>query len=222
MTIVYPLIQEGGPGFDLSDANFAELQRVGEIRLSSELQQRLSDLACLWVARLTALQSPRPKQFRKRLKLIEGRLEKARQALDLNRADASTWERHLFNWAANSGVEGAMSFFEDQIELLIRMQRMSELAGRLEQALPADEGRRRPYDDERLFMALADLFERAGGASVTYWTEYSSSGVADTPFRRFVQAFYGMLPVHSKRTAAGVDEALRHAMQARRSDAVKA
>jgi hypothetical protein len=35
-----------------------------------------------------------------------------------------------------------MSFFEDQIELLIGMQRMSELAGRLEQALPADEGRR--------------------------------------------------------------------------------
>jgi hypothetical protein len=222
MTIIYPLIQEGGPGFQLSEANFAELQRVGEIALSPELQQRLSAIACFWVAGLTALQSPRPKRFRKRLKLIKETLAKAYQALDLNCEDASTWERHLFNWAANTGVEGATSFFEDQIELLIGMRRMSELTARLEQALPADEGRRRPYDDERLFIALADLFERAGGASVTYWTEYPSSGMADTPFRRFVQAFYRMLPAQSKRTAAGVDEALRHAMQARRSDAVKA
>jgi hypothetical protein len=220
MSIIYPLIQEGGPEFQISDANFAELQHVGEITLSAELQQRLDDIAHFWAGQLTGLQSPRPKQFRKRLKLIEDRLAKAHRALDLNREGASIWERHLFNWAPNTGVEGATNFFEDTNELLIRMRRMIELSARLDEALPRDGGRRRPYDDERLFIALADVFERAGGAASAYWSEYSI-GIADTPFRRFVQAFYKMLPVQSKRKPAGVDEALRDAMSSRRSSAAK-
>jgi hypothetical protein len=220
MSIIYPLIQEGGPEFQISDANFVELQRVGEITLSAELQQRLDDIAHFWAGQLTGLQSPRPKQFRNRLKLIEDRLEKAHRALDLNREGASIWERHLFNWAPNTGVEGATSFFADTNELLIRMRRMIELTARLDEALPRDGGRRRPYDDERLFIGLADVFERAGGAASAYWSEYSS-GMADTPFRRFVQAFYKMLPVQSKRKPAGVDGALRDAMSSRRSSAAK-
>ena len=187
MSIIYPLIQEAGPEFKLSDANFAELQRVGEITLSAELRQRLDDIAHFWTGNLRALQSPRPKQFRKRLKLIEDTLAKGYEALDLNREGATIWERHLFNWARNAAVEGATSFFEDANELLSRMRRMIELTARLEEALPRDGGRRRPYDDARLFIALADVFERAGGAPVAYWSEYPS-GMADTPFRKFVQA----------------------------------
>ena len=221
MSIIYPLIQEGGPEFQISDANFAELQRVGEITLSAELKQRLDDIAHFWAGQLRGLQSPRPKQFRNRLKLIEDTLAKAYGALDLNREGASIWERHLFNWARNTGVEGATSFFEDTEKLLIRMRRMIELSARLKKALPRDGGRRRPYDDEWLFIALADVFERAGGASVVYWTAHNSSGMADTPFRKFVQAFYKMLPVQSKRTLAGVDGALRLAMRSRRSGVPK-
>jgi hypothetical protein len=172
MSIIYPLVQEGGPEFRLSDVDFAELQRVGEITLSAELRQRLDDVASFWTTQLRALQSPRPKQFRTRLKLIEDTLEKAYRALDLNREGTSSWEYHLFNWARNTGVDGAASFFEDTNELLIRMRRMIELSVRLEQALPEDRGSPRPYDDERLFIALADLFERAGGAPLAYWSEY--------------------------------------------------
>jgi hypothetical protein len=222
MTIIYPLVQEGGPEFQLSDANLAELQRVGEITLSAELRQRLGDLAQAWVTLLRERQSPRPKRFRKRLKLIGDRLEKAHTALDLNREGASIWEYHLFNWARNSRVEGATGFFEDSKELLTRIRRMIELIARLEQALPRDRGTPRPYDDEPLFIALADVFECAGGASVTYWTEHGDrSGMADTPFRRFVQAFYKLLPVQSKRKSVGVDEALRDAMRSRRDGAAK-
>lgn len=218
MSIIYPLVQEGGPEFQLSDRNFAELERVGEVTLSAELRQRLRDLAQSWVTLLRELLSPRPKQFRKRLKQIEDRLEKAYRALDLNREGAFIWEQHLFNWARNSGVVGATSFFEDTTDLLIRMRRMIELSARLEQALPRDAGRWRPYNDKRLFIILADLFERAGGESVTYWTEHGDrSGMADTPFRRFVQAFYKMLPIGSKRRPTGVDKALRDAMRSRRS-----
>jgi hypothetical protein len=132
MSIIYPLIQEGGPEFQLSDADFAELQRAGEIALSAELRQRLNDLALFWVMELRVRQSPRPKQFRNRLKLIEDRLEKVYGALNLNREGASIWEYHLFNWVPNTGVEGAISFFEDTNELLTGMRRMIELMSRLE------------------------------------------------------------------------------------------
>ena len=111
MTIIYPLIQEGGPGFQLSEANFAELQRVGEIALSPELQQRLSAIACFWVAGLTALQSPRPKRFRKRLKLIKETLAKAYQALDLNCEDASTWGAPLVQLGCKYRGRGSNEFF---------------------------------------------------------------------------------------------------------------
>jgi hypothetical protein len=221
MSIIYPLIQKRGPEFQITDANFAELQRVGEITLSAELRQQLDDTAHFWALQLTGLQSARPKQFRERLKLIGDTLATAYQALDLNREGASIWEYHLFNWARNTGVEGATSFFEDTNELLIRMQRMVELSARLEQALPTDGGGWRPFDDERLFIALADVFERAGGAAVTYQSEHHSSGMADTPFRRFVHAFYKMLPVQSKRKRTGLDKALLDALQSRRSSTAK-
>ena len=132
MSIIYPLIQEGGPEFQLSSENFAELERIGEITLSAELRRRLDDIAHFWADQLRGLQSPRPKQFRKRLKLIEDTLAKSYRALDLNREGASIWEYHLFNWARNTGVEGATSFFEDTNELLIRMRRMVELCAQAE------------------------------------------------------------------------------------------
>jgi hypothetical protein len=216
MSIIYPLLLEGRPEFEISDANFAELEVAGEISLPPELRRRLSDLAHLWAMELRGLQSPRPKQFRRRLKLIENSLEKAYRALDLNRENALIWERHLLNWARNTNVEGAETFFEDTYELLVRMRRMTEVIARLERDLPLDEGRRRPYDDKRLFITLANIFELAGGTAATYWTEYPS-GMADTPFRRFVQLFYKMLPVEAKRTPSGVDGALRHAIRSRRA-----
>jgi hypothetical protein len=222
MSIIYPLVQKGGPEFQISDANFAALERAGEITLSAELRKRLNDIAPSWAVQLTGLQSPRPKQFRNRLGLIKDTLVEAYEALDLNRAGASIWERHFFNWARNAEVEGATSFFEDTDELLTRMRRMIDLVASLEQALPEDAGRKRPFDDEHYFIALADLFERAGGAAVAYWSEHKNpSGMADTPFRRFVQAFYKMLPVPWKRRPGGLDNALRDALESRRSGAAK-
>jgi hypothetical protein len=163
MTIIHPLVQEGGPAIELSDAKFAELERVGEIALSAELRQRLDDLAHFWAYQLRGRQSPRPKQFRERLDLIRDTLTKACRALDLNREGASIWEQHLFAWARNSGVEGTPSFYEDTSDLLDRMCRMADLSARLKKAFPRDSGGWRPYDDKRLFIALADVFERAGG-----------------------------------------------------------
>jgi len=217
MTIIGPLVMAAPAEFRISDETFAKLEHAGQVSLSGEVRQQLVDLGHFWQSQLLALQSPRPKQFRKRLELIGQTLEQARAALDLNREGTTQWEYHLFNWAPNTGVEGAKDFFENVDELLKRMRAMIDLVSRLDRALPKDEGRRRPYDDERLLRILADLYEQIGGKAVAYRSEHSDDGgTAKTLFRAFAQAFYALLPVKSKRTKAGLDEALRTALRARR------
>ena len=183
MSIIYPLVHKGAPEFQISDADFAELQRLGEIILSAELRSRLNDLAQFWAAELVKVQSPRPKQFRTRLKLIGSTLAEAYEALDLNRAGTSIWERHLFNWARNAEVEGATTFFDDTDELLLRMRRMIDLMARLQQALPGDGGGPRPYNDKRLFIALADIFNPQEGPQSL--TGVNTKTQAEWPIQHF-------------------------------------
>jgi len=71
-------------------------------------------------------------------------------------------------------------------------------------------------DEERFIVALADQFETAGGRARAYTSEYSGSGYGETPFRNFVHAFYEMLPINSRRTPSGLDDAIRRALHRRR------
>jgi hypothetical protein len=216
MAIIYPLAARAAPDVELSQNNFAELERVGRLALDPDLRGRLSDLAHFWVGEQRRLTSPRPKQFRQRLQQIEKTLKDAHAALDLNRESSPMWERHLFNWIRNSGALGAEAFFEDANELLMRMQRMRALAASAQKALPHDAGRSRPYEDERLIVALSTIFEAAGGTAAVYSSEHAASGVADTPFRRFAHTFYRLLPMKPKRSTSGLDQALRLALRSQR------
>src|SRR5215216_3707388 len=204
MTVIYPVVQPAPPEFSLSSKSFADLEKLGEINLSLRLRRQLDDLAHFWVGQLATLRSPRPKQFRQRLRLIRETLSAAQAALDLNRAGTSAWEHHLFNWARNVEIDSTENFFEHSAELLARMKAMAELMQRLETKLPVDGGRQRPFDDEQLLWRLALIFEDAGGTATVYWSGYNDSGIADTPFRRFAQAFYRMLPGKHKRKPAGL------------------
>ena len=88
----------------------------------------------------------------------------------------------------------------------------------LQQCLPPDPGRQRPFDDERRLIFLADIFEEAGGKAVAYASEHVETGsMADTPFRNFAQLFYSLLPANDKRTCGGLDDALRDALATRRA-----
>ena len=220
-TVIYPVIQENPPELSLSNKNFDDLEKLGKIKLSAQLRVQLGDLAHFWAGSLSTFASPRPKQFRERLRLIAKTLSAAQATLDLNRAGTSAWEYHLYNWARNSGVDGSETYFEDTAELLARMKAMIELMQRLEAELPNDRGQRRAFGDEQLLLRLASIFECAGGTTAFYWTEHPDSGMADTAFRKFAQAFYQMLPVQQKRTPAGLDGALRAALRSRRSSPAK-
>jgi hypothetical protein len=197
--------------FELSDADFTELERAGGIKLSPELRERLQATGEFWTLQLAIVRSPRPKQVRESLKRIVKKLRQAHEALDLNRPEAPEWDGQLLYWLQTVSAEGEEPFFEDSSELLKRMERMIQRFERLVAALPKDAGRRRPYDDQRFLSDMTDIFGCAGGKPVAYWSEYSE-GMADTAFRRFVHAFYRLLPIEPKRTAAGLDEALRDAL----------
>ena len=218
MTIISPVVMTAPQDeFQISDDKFAEFDRLGRISLTTDLRQRLSDLGHFWQGQLLILQSPRPKQFRQRLRRIRTALERAHSALNLNRKSARSWEHHMFNWAANTQAEGSKAFFADADELLKRMRAMASFMSALEGELPKDHGRRRPFDDEGFLHRLADIYGSAGGKAVAYRSELSSTGIANTPFRRFVHAFYGLIRMRSKRTSAGLDEALLAALRSRRA-----
>jgi hypothetical protein len=90
------------------------------------------------------------------------------------------------------------------------------LLSRVEQHRPVDKGRSRPMDEDRFIIYLADQFEAFGGRATAYRNEHTDSGYGETPFRNFVHKFYDMVPIESRRTKSGLDEAIRRALEYRR------
>jgi hypothetical protein len=79
----------------------------------------------------------------------------------------------------------------------------------------------RPKDEDRFIIYLADQFEASGGQAVAYSNIHSDSGYGETPFRKFVHEFYEALPIESRRTRSGLDEAILRALEYRRHHSTK-
>ena len=149
---------------------------------------------------------------------MEKAIEKAAQACRLN-DEVGSLDRHLLHWAMETPIQNAVAFPVTLSALEQQLQTFRETILVLKQCLPPDPGRQRPFDDERRIIFLADIFEAAGGKAAAYLTAYAETGnMAATPFRRFAQLFYSLLPTDvDKRDFGGLDEALRLAVMARRS-----
>jgi hypothetical protein len=199
--------------FTFSEAEYAELENAGGYSLSSELRSRLLTLAAFWIEDLRIRLSPRPKAFRECLEKIIDTLSDAEKA--------SRWDdplrRHLLHWAMATEVEGAEALPGRLYGLEDNLKSAREFFTALIQKLPRDRGRQRPFNDERRIIALADVFEAAGGKPVVYAAGYYDEGsMADTSFRRFAQLFYSLLSADDKRDPGGFDDALRDALAVRR------
>jgi len=197
--------------FAFSEAQYAELEHAGGVSLSSEQRSRLLTLAIFWIDDLRIRLSPRPKAFRECLEKMITTLSSAEEA--------SRWDdplkRHLLHWAMATDVEGAEALPGRLYGLEDNLKSAREFFATLIQKLPRDPGRQRPFNDERRMLALADIFEAVGGKAAIYSSAYEEGGIADTPFRRFAQLFYSLLPGEDKRDPGGLDEALRLAILAR-------
>ena len=134
---------------------------------------------------------------------------------------ACEWDQglkyHLVHWAMETPAKDAKVFPVALAALQTHLKTVRATLVALKSCLPPDPGRQRPFDDERRMIILADIFEEGGGKSVVYAGGYYQKGnIADTPFRRFAQLFYSLLPADDKREPGGLDDALRDALAVRR------
>ena len=221
-TVLYPVVWSAPkfpPGHKLlSDANFRTLEKAGGLKLNAESRKALENTAGGWISHDRMLQSPRPRQFQQRLKEMEGALERLIISLDLNRGDAPILDHHLYNWLINNDF-----FIVDAqaASLIHNSQQLINLLRHVQKSLPTDKGRRRPMDDDRFVIYLAEPFEKSGGRASAYASAHTESGYGDTPFRKFVHQFYELLPLKSRRTESGLDETIIRALEYRRRHSQK-
>lgn len=198
--------------FKITEAQFAQLEEAGQIALSQKLRTNLTTLAEFWIGDLRIRLSPRPKQFRECLNTMESAFIQAEESCQWDHHP----QYHLVHWAMETSVAGADGFPVALAGLEQHLKAMREMVLALRECLPPDPGRQRPFNDKRRLFYLADIFEEAGGKATAYLSEYEAKGgMADTPFRKFAQHFYSLLPAGDKRDAGGLDEALRLAVMAR-------
>jgi hypothetical protein len=205
--------------FEFTDIQIAQLETAGQVKFPEKQRSELVTLAEFWIGDLRLRRTARPKQFRGCLEKMAEIFSKAEQTCRLNEIGGSL-ESHLLHWAMETPAPGAAMFPFKLAALERDIQIVRETVIGLLQCLPPDPGRQRPFDDERRLMYLADIFEKVGGKAVAYASSYSeTSSMADTPFRRFAQRFYSILPAEDKRDPGGLDDALRDALAARRAQA---
>jgi len=207
-TILYPLVMEGERHDrpKLSETQLSELEKSGRISLTPDARRYVENIARSWTAHERARYSPRPGQFRARLRSIRANLEKAHAEADLNREGATFFDRHLLLWILER---------PEIRDLLIQFASLEHLIGSIlkaEQMLPPDSGAARPREDHRFIQYLADQFQACGGKPRAYLDAYSDEGYRQTPFRQFVHQFYGFLSLEAPRTPRGLDEAIRKAL----------
>lgn len=203
--------------FKIVDAEFGLLEEVGGIKLSKEQRVKLVTLAEFWIHDLQIRRTARPKQFQECFDKIIMTLSRAEEACCLNERVGSL-ERHLLHWTMEAPVKDANMFPAKLAALELQIKTVREITVELRNSLPPDPGRQRPFNDERRIIFLADIFEDAGGKAVAYAGGYYEAGsMANTPFRRFAQHFYSLLPADDKRDPGGLDDALRDALATRRA-----
>lgn len=208
--VLMPVVTRNAPEFKLTDAEFAALEKAGNITLHAKHRSDLLTLAARWIFHDQTLQSARPKQFRNRLNQISDALEKAREVSDINTSNAPALDRHLLNWAIS--IPGASSFYTELLELEQQIKAIEKTVATLQNAIPPDHGKMRPHNDARMILHLANIYEAAGGKARVYPSTYEKDGWADTLFRRFAHNFYSQLPLSRRRAPSGLVNALRDAL----------
>jgi hypothetical protein len=203
--------------FNFSDVQYERLEKAGGVKFLVQQRASLLTLANAWIGDLRLRRTARPKQFRKCLEKMEKAFTRAEGACQWD-PDHHGLEYHLVHWAMEAPVKDAVVFPVALAALEHQLQIVRGTVLALIECIPRDPGRQRPFDDERRIIFLADIFENAGGKAVAYAGGYYKEGsMADTPFRRFAQQFYLLLPAEDKRDPGGLDDALRDALAVRRA-----
>jgi hypothetical protein len=217
-TVIYPLVTQLNPDDreEFSAADFQALENAGGVKFEPSVQRALERIAAGWISHDRDLQSPRPGQFKKRLQQIESALKRTISSLDLNKGDSPILDRHLYIWLINAGFDGADDLLQSSTLVMQEGRKLLDLLWRAKGGLPLDTGSSRPMDEDRFIIYLADQFETSGVQATAFSSSHSEFGYGDTLFRNFVHKFYELLPIKSRRTSSGLDEAIIRALEYRR------
>jgi hypothetical protein len=211
--ILWPQVLDSPDAAKLKDDQFAALEAAGRIVLNREARRALNNVARAWAHHDRVLHSPRPAEFRGRLKSMRASVEGAYAETDLIRTDATMLDQHLYHWLLDQDPAGTNVFLRQLGEL----PAVIEFLRRVEESLPSVNcGTARPMEEGRFIRYLADQFEKSGGRASGYATAHNPIfGYAATPFRAFVHQFYALLPLRSKRRRSGLDAAICRALKGR-------
>jgi hypothetical protein len=210
--VLWPLVLQGEPSPKLTDEQFTTLEKAGRISLTENARRALQRIADGWTAHDRALRSPRPAEFRVRLRSMRASLERASAKTDLLGPDAPALDQPLYHWLLDQGLPGT----NDALNHLAGLAATIEFLKAAEKSLPADSGSARPMDESRFIQYLADQFEACGGVAKAYATIHTDDGYAKTKFRDFVHEYYRLLPLKSRRTRSGLDGIICDAVTNRR------
>lgn len=212
---LFPLVERPPEYFELTTAQYRDLEKAGGITLSSEQREKLLSLPYLWIENLRFRLSPRPKAFRDWLQRVINAFSSAEEACNRD----SELRMHILYWAMATDIADAEVVITRLHKLEDDLKRTRNVFAAVMEKLPHDPGGKRPFDDERHIIHLADIFESAGGKPVVYAAGYyEQESMADTPFRRFSHLFYSFLRAAEKRDAGGLDDAMRDALAVRREN----
>jgi hypothetical protein len=102
--MLWPLVRESEAVPPLTDGQFMALETAGQFSLTSEARRALQNIAVGWTSHDRALHSPRPAEFRTRLRSMRASLERANAETDLLHTDAPVLDQHLYHWLVDKGL----------------------------------------------------------------------------------------------------------------------
>jgi hypothetical protein len=198
-TVLYPVVSLA-KGWKLPAREIRQLEIAGEIEFKADATKALQRIAAAWVAHDRVLQSPRPKEFRRRLTKAGKALGRAIALLDFNEGAV---DQQLHHWLMNSGFRGTADLLHRADCIIAQGNQLIELMSHIRRV------RRCPQTagdaDPRMKTALSftwpiDLKRRA----VELLPTQTNTRNQGTPmsFRKFVHKFYALLPI-AKRSRSG-------------------
>src|SRR5262249_58906270 len=103
---LWPVVSKAEPIREITEAEFQQLEAAGRITLSDEARRAVRNIAAAWISHDRTLHSPRPREFRSRLRAIRNALERAHSKSDFLGPDSTAFDHHLYHWLMDSQIPG--------------------------------------------------------------------------------------------------------------------
>jgi hypothetical protein len=177
--VLYPVVtrepSDPAERTELSQSDLDRLEATVGLTFNPDVRRALRNIAATWIAHDRLLQSPRPRDFRRRLRQMQTALQRVVTTLDLHGSDAPILDHHLLNWLINAPFDAARDMQQAAGSLITEAQQLIDAIHRVQRELPPDPGRARPMDEDRFIINLAEQFDASGVSVLTAPSSWTGS-----------------------------------------------